>query len=221
MKWHYGHEKIDRPQEPDYDKRIYSNPPPLTAFGNIQYRDVIKMIGAMWEGAHPEVIFRRWADNEEYNPEYGYIIYSLVARVPADNNAKPRMHQEYRKSDGVPMTAFIQSFMNQVRFSAMHRDPDVADEMIEEFEDFMMVAIPVLMKNGVEQIFYLQRNSDQNQSRPSQDMSIASMDWRIFTQKQFHVENAVIDDFFIRVSTVMGNDQATPSTPGVIECEPE
>lgn len=212
LRFNYSHESKDRLPEPDYPRRYGAPSPPLTAYGNIQYRGFIKTLKDMWADAHPEIYFRPFSDNNEYDPDRGYIIHSIAQKVPKEGNAKPRAHHNFRDEvTGKYWSIFVQSFVHTVRFFAVHTDAEIADELIDEFEDFMTEVIPVFKAYGLEELIYYQRIADTNQNRMGDDVAVRSIDYRLTTQKILQVENATLNKYFVRLVLNMG-EQATPNT---------
>lgn len=205
VRWNYSHESIDRPEEPEYNVPIGHPSPPITAFGNIQYLDMIKMLDLLWTDSHPDISFQPLAENKEFNSEMGHIIYMNVHKVPSDGNNKPRHRHNWKDENGKSFTAFTQTFVHTIRFIAAHQDPNTADEILEAFEEFMMAVTPVLKKYGIEDIFYFQRISDSNQFRLGKDINTRSTEYRIKTQKVLTIENRTLEDYSVKLQVMLNN----------------
>ncbi len=220
VNFNWSQRRTDFTPDPQYQVRAFEPSPPLTAFGNLQYIEFMRMLETMWEAGHPEIPFRPYKDGEEYDPEQGYIIWSGVRKLPKDNNNKPRFHHRHKDEEtGRVFTVSKQSFIHEVKFSAVHGDPWIAEELAEAWEDFMLEATPIVKRVGLEDIFYLGRNQDDIESRVGKDRAVRAIIYRIFTQKIFAVENAVLNDLYLRVVTMF---DATPSAgQGIIEVFPE
>lgn len=209
-RWNHTHEPKGLYQDPNYrDLDHPSQGPPITAFGNDQYIGMIKRLKYIWNDAHPEVQFQAFKAKEEYQGDNGYIIYSLIDRVPKDNMRKPIPRYKYLDpEEDTWVTVFIQSFMNTVKFTAMHQDPDVAEEIIDNFENFMLECIPVLKSFGIEDILYNRRLSDEHEQRTGEDLAARSVTYVVITQKVLPVSQKKLEEIHLRLETL----SATPST---------
>lgn len=206
-RWHYGHELLA--QEAEYLTKPHpSLNPVITAFGNMQYPDFLRYLKGLWSEAHPEIRMQAHSSGNTYDANKGYLVYSLVQRVPVENNRKPIPRGKIVDDDGEPFQIYTQSFDTVVKFTAIHGDPDTAEAIIDELENFMIPVIPALIRAGLQQIVYFQRYSDQQDERMGKDVATRSLAYRLTTQKILPIYQSTIDAIDLHLDIM---DGATPS----------
>lgn len=213
--FNYAHERrgnIDK----EYDVKWGTYVPPIQAFGNVTFSQFMDVIGQIWEKAHPEVKFKPLGSREKFNPEVGYIIYSLENKKPADNNLKAKFRTDMVNTDtGLKEGAvFTQSFDHLIQFTAVHTDPHIAEELIETFEDFMMVVTPQFVYAGVEKIFYNRRVADRDETRFGQDVSSRAVQYLAQLQKLILINTNILESVRIDVRLLL--EKATPDTYSIM-----
>jgi hypothetical protein len=215
MQFNYSHEGKNISKDPQYQKAYGQELPRLTASQNSTYLQFIDTIQYLWNRDHPEIQFRPFADNHTYNPDKGYVIYSLVDREPTQNNAKARYQEMVQHPDDPDKKLVIYSwaFMNSVKFTAVHQDPRIAEEIIEAFEDFMIATIPIHLEIGVQSSMYGRRASDEHKSRYGDDLAARSLIWMIIIQKIITTDLDKLKEILIEVQHLRVDtpyEQATP-----------
>jgi hypothetical protein len=203
-------------------------PDPLQAKGSMTYLEMIDTIERAWDLSHPEISFGPFSDGNVYQPDMGYVIYALVERITKQNNTKPRVqyivdHPDYpNKKLGI----FSQSFINTVKFTAVHSNPRIAEEMIESFEDFMFEATAILKEQGLEEIIYGKRVADEHKTRYGEDLAARSIVYLANTQKIVLVDMEKLESIYLTISAPRINliddyELATPVTCAPIDFQVE
>ncbi len=199
----------------------YTPLPPLTANSNATYLQFIDTVDKVYTGTHPDVEFRPFGDKNEYMPDQGYIIYSLVTSDPKENNLKPRVKEivEHPENPDKRLVIFTQSFLNSVKFTAVHQKPRIAEEIIEDFEDFMISMGPLLKEVGVEECIYARRASDEHKTKYGEDFAARSLVYFVTTQKIITSDISRLKEVYIQVTAPRFDQDwpqaATPDTAKV------
>ena len=196
---HWGRWNPPTGVDPEYDNKWGDRKPPITAFGNIQYLDFIDMVKLLWEDGHPGIYLVASGNTATSHAENGYITYSKIRRVPKDNNTKPRSVYEGPDELGNDIAVLSQSFINDIKFTAIHREPRVAEEMLEEFEIFMMEITPLLKMKGIEELLYGQGLADEDNERAGLDLSGRSVLYRVITQMVFVIRPTILERYSIKL----------------------
>lgn len=214
MQFNYASEEY-----PALDKSAH-----LRADGNLQYLQLIDLIGYLWEKGHPDVKFVPAAAEGLSDSDKGYIVYGLEARSTTKDFAKARMTEIIRDTEtGKDIEVWVQSFDNFISFAAVHRNPRIAEEIIEAFEDFMIESTGVFKKVGLADMFYSRRYPDREDARISRDMCVRTVVYRAMIQKVRRVEHERIEEIIIDARVQLSKyaqypqtQQATPNISVVI-----
>lgn len=208
----------DRPlfSDPDYDKPYGYPLPPIKAFGNVTYIQLMDILRNLWQKMHPEVQFAPYGTRTKFNPQKGYIIYSVENKKTTEMNSKPRHREDLVKTDTCDYvaTVYTQSFDYLIRFDAIHEDPHVAEQLLEAFEDFMIIIMPEMKYIGVEKLFYNRRVSDRDLSKTGQDNACRSVIYMATLQKLLIAKPETLEA--IRIDVRVNWSQATPQTNEVL-----
>lgn len=213
------------PKFPTVNKSVH-----LRADSNVQYLQLIDFIKYLWEKGHPDVCVIPTAPESISDPDKGYIVYGLESRAAQKDFSKPRYMEEI--CDDKVYHISMQSFDNFISFSAVHRNPRIAEEIIEAFEDFMIESTAVIKQVGAGEILYSRRYPDREEARIGRDMCVRTVVYRVFLQKIKKVELETIQEVLIEARmwwqkyqilveidqqatpnvSVILTDQATPNT---------
>lgn len=225
MKFDYTYtNEVMTKTDPAYEGKVWGEPLPVLQHpANINYPQLIMLIGQLWDSLNPEISFVPYGGPQSFDPERGYIIYTLDNRKPSIDNTKKRI-REIRQDPNDPTKQyyiFVQTFDNLIGFTAIHKDPIVAEELIEAFEDFMTQVIPILLKNGVQSVVYNRRTHDEHRSRYGEDISARVVQYLIQLQKILVAETRVLDEIEVRAQIFLSakldpSDQATPNVSTII-----
>lgn len=208
-RFHLGMEKGLK-TDPNYD-RPYGQPlPALRAFGNVTYLQLIDIVANLWEKAHPELRIVPYGNRNQYDAEKGCIVYNLDQKRPKEDNTKPRFQEDIVITDTGQMTikTFTQSFVHLIEFTAIHKYPRTAEEILEAFEDFMMIITPEIKSLGTEEFLYNRRLADRDLSRFGQDVASRSVMYTAVLQKMIMIRPEVLEEIQIEVRIL--REMATP-----------
>lgn len=189
----------------------------LVSTGNLQYLDFIRVVQKLWIDTHPDIPF--FASTGEEFATYPVITYRLQYRNPVNEN-KPRVRETIATAPNQP--AIINKgmrFNNFVTFTVYtQNNPQQAEAIIEEFEDFMVFATPIVKQLGLSDIFYARREPDQSDQRPGGITRVErSITYNAITEKilQLNVDKINNYVFTIRQYLVEGPEvlvyAATPN----------
>jgi hypothetical protein len=176
--------------DPEYDVDYWQDTPPITARGNLTFLKWMDLIEYMWVQGNPEIVFAPEQPEKIHDPEKGYILYALESRVPKEGDTKPRHRQKMAHPDDPKKVIHIwgQTFQNIISFSAVHKNPRVAEEIIEHFEDTIIELTPVFIELGLQGLFYARRTADTDQKRFGQDVCVRTLRYMAFTEKLLPIE---------------------------------
>lgn len=203
---------------------------PLQANGNLSYLEFIAVVKALWENAYPDVKLHP-TSNGQY-AEYPVIVYGLEIRKTHSSEPKPRTRNTQHYED---IMVFGQRFQNVVSFSVITRadagtskselekrysGAQVADNLIEIFEDFMLEHTPVFKRLGVAELVYSRRLSDSEENRNNTDVVKRTVTYMLTTEKLIATSVEQIEKIAVDVRRYMSyeqniidqyNNDATPS----------
>lgn len=154
------------------------------------------------------------------------ILYALELRKPHTVEPKPRMRQNTVDNY---YTIYGQKFQNIISFSVAVKagtlqddDPtttskdrdsaQLADQVIEAFEDFMMEFTPIFKAAGASELVYSRRLSDSEINRDGRDVHMRTVTYMLTTEKTFAIRNDRINSILIDVRRYMAN-QNTVTEP--------
>lgn len=207
---------------------------PLRAESNLSYLEFIALLKKLWEDANPIIPFKP-TQSQSYafttlNPEFDpnkdqsdsnikyldidcIMVYSLELRKPNANEPKMRLREEVVTSGDVNYLVQGQRFENLIIFSALSQGgPELAESVIEAFEDFMLEYTPIFKRLGVSEILYSRRTPDDEQSRFSKDLDKRSVAYVVVIEKLRAIEIAKIEEIilnvrqFLATNTVHGDE---------------
>lgn len=212
MKFDYTNKIPSPTPSPEYNKKYGSFLPAVQARSNMSYLQFIDIVNYLWSKGHSDVMFQPFSAQKIFDPELGYIIYSLEDKKPRANNPRPRLYdtQEDPEDPKKKIAIFIENFNIIVQFTALHKDPRIAEELIEEFENFILEITPSLRMNGLESISYVRRMPDSHQTRFGDDISARAIAYMIGVQKILVTDMNVLEEVSIAVQAIV-NNHATPS----------
>jgi hypothetical protein len=191
--------------------RLSGNLPPLQAQGNLTYIEFISAVKALWENAYPNIKIKP-VQNGDY-AEYPVIAYGLELRRAHSVEPKPRS----RVSPAKDVVIFGQRFQNIVSFtvitkadsaelkgsSSRYSGPEVAEKIIETFEDFMLEYTPVFKRLGASELVYARRLSDSEENRDATDVNKRTVTYMLTTEKLIGMEVGTIEKIVIDVRRYM------------------
>jgi len=204
----------------EYRQNYGQELPPIQAKGNLTYLQFIDLIEALWNFGHPEIQFIPYGPiNQRFDSDQGYIVYGLEVRKPKANHPRPRLFEtRTHPTDPTKLVAiFLENFENMISFTAVHKNPRIAEEMIEAFEDFIIEMTPVLKKKGLEQISYYMRQHDRHEKRFGDDVASRSIVYQVGTQKIIITDVEKLDEVYLQVQLAKPATPDFHATPNLIE----
>jgi len=205
---------------------------PLQASGNLTYLEFIAVVKSLWENAYPDIKIKP-TQSGAY-ADYPVIVYGLELRKAHTSEPKPRTRTTQTNKDVV---VFGQRFQNIVSFTviteanagakqgsaARYSGPEVADNIMEIFEDFMLEHTPVFKRLGASEFVYSRRLSDSEENRDSTDICKRTVTYMLTTEKLFAQNVDQIESIVLDVRRYMAYEksiwdsaqtQATPNFTG-------
>jgi len=155
--------------------------------------------------------------------------YSLELRKPHTMDPKPRMRNQMIDTQDRSITIYGQKFQNIVSFTVMAEvgtffgpnkdqvldDQDasvVVDQIMEEFEYFMVEHTPIFKAAGASDLVYARRVSDSDLNKDGKDILQRQVMYMLTTEKTYAIENARIQKVAVDVRTWLKDAySATPS----------
>lgn len=180
----------------------------LRAEGNLTYLGFIRVLEYMWKEAYPDIPL--YATGLDTYPVYPCIIYRLDLRKTHSNEPKQR-HREmiHRPDEQTDIQVLAQRFQNIVTFCVYTQtNAQLAEEIIEIFEDFMIEYIPVFKQLGLSEIIYYKRDPDTGQRRDNVDVIERSVSFLVTTEKVVTREREKLRNIYIDVRRYI--EDATP-----------
>ena len=190
---------------------------PLQASGNLSYLEFVAVVKALWENAYPDIKIKP-TQSGTY-AEYPVIVYGLELRKSHTSEPKPRTRTSQTNTNVV---VFGQRFQNIVSFtviteanagakqgsSARYSGPEVADNIIEIFEDFMLEHTPVFKRLGASEFVYSRRLSDSEENRDSTDICKRTVTYMLTTEKLFAQNVDLIESIVVDVRRYMSYEKS-------------
>lgn len=182
--------------------------PPARQGGSLQYAQFVNVIKHFWEQYHPDIPIHPYRG--EQRADYPSIVFRLERREPVRDEPKPKQRLNYASTPEYIITG--QRFFNIVSFSAMTKnDPEQAEAIIEEFENFMFDITPALKQLGTQEIFYNRRFLEKAEERGDQDVAVHTIAYSVITEKIRTTKKAVIEQIIIDARIYL--DEAAISEP--------
>lgn len=131
------------------------------------------------EGARPIV-------DQDLSLNEPHIFYEVLSRVPC-MELKPRERQEVLDTDDKGKSrkgrVWGQRFECHVQFNIVAGDYEIADKVMEVFEDLMFNYTSYFKKNGVAEILFEGQHTDHNMDIYRQSLSIRSLQYCVWVEK--------------------------------------
>lgn len=209
--------------------------PRLQAEGNLTYLEFIAVVKALWDQLHPDIEIVP-TSNGKY-AKYPCITYGLELKRAHTSEPKPRTRQNLTD---ISQHIYGQRFQNVVAFTVITRadagtieatigtdqhttelryvGAEVADRIMEVFEDFMLEYTPVFKRLGASEFVYARRYSDAEVNRDQTDVNKRVVTYMLTTEKLLattyeKIEKIIIDirNYFAYEKSIL--EQAASSTP--------
>lgn len=169
----------------------------LRARGNLTYIQFIKLVKNLWAQAHPDIPIIPTGDDER--AVYPSIMYGLELRKSHASDPKMRFREMVYDADKQPYLVSGQKFDNVVSFTAItEKEPELAEEVIEVFEDFMIEMTPIFKEMGVSEILYSRRYADSEESRAGEGVVKRKVAYLVRLEKIVSVKKETINNILIQ-----------------------
>lgn len=191
---------------------------PLKASGNLSYLEFIDVVKILWNRIYPDISIVA-TTNGSY-AKYPCIAYGIELKKAHNNEPKPRTRQ-YIASES--QYVYGQRFQNIVSFTIITRatagsidsnlpsdqyqselgyvGAEVADRIIDIFEDFMLEYTPVFKALGASEFVYARRLSDAEVNKDQTDVIKRTVTYMLTTEKLLAASADQIEKIAIDVRT--------------------
>jgi len=173
----------------------------MRAKGNLSYLEFIALIKRIWESAHPDIPLLPAGSSK--NAQYPCINYSIDVSKTHPQDPKMRYREVLDSGEeGKVAVMTAQRFQSVVKFTVTNETTsdyaaEVADEIIEAFEDFMLEHTPVFKEMGVSEFVYARRYSDTEENRSGMGVVVRSVGYMLTTEKVRKTDRARLESILI------------------------
>jgi len=194
-KWESYSESRDRLRE--QDPRYYNDTDSrrLKAEGNLSYLGFIEVVKMLWENSYPDIPIVATFGGKFAS--YPCIAYGLELKRAHNQEPKMRYRDKALGDDGKYYFIEGQRFQNVVSFTIMveanagqlsgdqlrYAGAEVADRIMEIFEDFMLEYTPVFKRLGASEFVYARRVSDTETNMDQTDIVKRTVTYLLTTEK--------------------------------------
>lgn len=167
----------------------------LKADGNLSYPQFIELVKAIWENAYPDIpIVPTYGGKFA---QYPCIAYGMELKRPHNQEPKMRYRDKAMGEDGKYYIIEAQRFQNIISFTIMteanagkiagdssqYVGAEVADRVMEIFEDFMLEYTPIFKRLGASEFVYARRLSDTEINMDQTDVVKRAVTYLLTTEK--------------------------------------
>lgn len=178
---------------------------PLRAEGNLNYLEFIGLVKYLWEEAHPDIDLQPTQANEY--TKYPLITYGLELRKTFADEPKSRYREQIVQEDeDENYIIYGQRFTNLIRFTVITRnEPELCDQIIELFEEFMDEMTPVFKRLGVSEFTYGRRLPDHEGNRVGQDTCERAVAYMVVLERVSQVTVDKLEEFCVNARLFVDN----------------
>ena len=192
----------------------------LQAQGNLSYLEFMDVVRVLWSQVQPDIPIVPMQSGKYAN--YPCITYSMELRKAHASEPKPRTRQVL--SD-ISQHIYGQRFQNIIAFTILTQatagtidapsgsdkynsqlhyvGADVADRIIEIFEEFMLEYTPVFKRLGASEFVYARRLSDAEINRDQIDVNKRVVTYMLTTERLMATSHEKIEKVAVDVRTYM------------------
>lgn len=184
----------------------------LRAQDSLTYLDFIRSVEFIWRESHPDIPL--YAAGLLTYPQYPCIIYGMESRMPMANEPKSKIRETIQtgSNEANHIQVWGQRFQNYVKFSVCTQsDTELAEAILETFEDFMAEFTPVFKKLGVSDLFYHNRPRDTGENRAGVDTIARSVIYLVVLEKVVTRDIQKLESVLIDVRRYLAD-----ATPGYV-----
>ena len=209
--------------------------PPLQAQGNLTYLEFIDVVKILWNERPPDIDIVA-TSNGKYS-KYPCITYGLDLKKAHGSEPKPRTRQVL---NDINQHIYGQRFQNIVAFTVITRadaasieatlgtdehttelryvGAEIADRIMEVFEDFMLEYTPVFKRLGASEFVYARRYSDSEINRDETDVNKRIVTYMLTTEKLLATTHEKIESIVVDIRNYYAYEreiiqQANAATP--------
>lgn len=166
--------------------------------GNLSLVELFALIDELWKGVQPDIPFRP-IQGEQF-AKYPSIVYSVESKVPEQSDVKHRIREFIENPQtGQLYKITAQKFRHIITFSAVTKlEPELAESIIEAFEDFMFTITPVLVEQGVARIVYGRREPDSVVNKTGEDLNRRTVAYDVYLEKVYQIPVDQLEDIRVR-----------------------
>ena len=194
-KWEQYTESRDRLREQDPKYYNDSDSRRLKAEGNLTYLGFIEVVKMLWENSYPDIPIVATFGGKFAS--YPCIAYGLELKRAHNQEPKMRYRDKALGEDGKYYIIEGQRFQNVVSFTVMveanagqlsgdqqrYAGAEVADRVMEIFEDFMLEYTPVFKRLVASELVYARRVSDTETNMDQTDIVKRTVTYLLTTEK--------------------------------------
>lgn len=192
------------------------------ADGNLSYLEFIQVVKLLWENSHPDIpIVATFGGTFA---SYPCIAYGMELKKAHNQEPKMRYRDKALGDDGKFYIIEGQRFQNVVSFtvivqsdsakiegdSARYVGAEVADRVMESFEEFMLEYTPVFKRLGASEFVYARRVSDSETNMDQTDVVKRTVLYMLTTEKLSVTAVDIIDKIVYDVRQYIAVQSATP-----------
>ena len=194
----------------------------MKADGNLSYLEFIQVVKLLWENSYPDIpILATFGGTFA---TYPCIAYGIELKRAHNQEPKMRYRDKALGDDGKYYIIEGQRFQNVVSFtiivqadaaklegdSSRYVGAEVADRIIERFEDFMLEYTPVFKKLGASEFVYARRVSDTETNMDQTDVIKRTVLYLLTTEKLSVTAVDKVDKIVFDVRQYIASQPATP-----------
>lgn len=196
----------------------------LQAQGNLTYLEFVDIVRILWSQVQPDIPIVPMQSGRYAN--YPCITYSMELRKAHANEPKPRTRQVL---NDISQHIYGQRFQNLIAFTVLTQateglidapkgsdeyksklhyiGADVADRIMEVFEEFMLEYTPVFKRLGASEFVYARRLSDEEVNRDQVDVNKRVVTYMLTTERLMAASHEKIEKVAIDVRTYMAAER--------------
>ena len=194
----------------------------LKAEGNLSYLEFIEVVKLLWENSHPDIPIVPTFGGTFAN--YPCIAYGIELKRAHNQEPKMRYRDKALGEDGKYYIIEGQRFQNVVSFtivvqadaaqikgdSARYVGAEVADRVMEKFEDFMLEYTPVFKRLGASEFVYARRVSDTEANMDQTDVVKRTVLYLLTTEKLSVTGVDTVEKIVYDIRQYIAAQHATP-----------
>lgn len=178
--------------------------PPLKADRSLSYREFIRLIKNLWEEQAPDVPMLASQNNKFAT--YPVIVYAIEDKTAFQDESKYRQREHVRTFDDEDYIIWGKRFKNLVSFTVVtENDPELADQIIESFEDMMDQNQGIIKRLGASELLYGRRLPDDDRSRVSEDVNTRTVIYMFVEEKLKQVSEKKLEEILVRARVFVNN----------------